>query len=115
MVALREFYQNHFGFTLVEEIGETWVVLQAGNTEIAFHEMGKQYWNSDHLEGQRNAKIVFEVVDTIISKRAELLNAGVKMKGIKTFGGFPYLYCDGEDFEGNVFQLMQKVNVDKKN
>jgi len=50
-------------------------------------------------------------VDNIISMRTELLIAGVKMKEVKTFEGFHYLYCDGEDIEGNVFQLMQKVST----
>jgi len=37
----------------------------------------------------------------------KLLNAGVRMRNLKRFDGFAQLMCDGEDPEGNVFQLSQ--------
>jgi predicted enzyme related to lactoylglutathione lyase len=110
ITALKDFYQLHFGFSLTEEIPKEWVVLQAGNIEIAFHKIGKVYENGqDAFKVQSNAKLVFQITDSIITKRQQLLDAGVSMQKLKTFEGFPYLYCDGEDFEGNIFQLMQKV------
>ena len=33
--------------------------------------------------------------------------AGVSMLELKRYDGFAYLLCDGEDPEGNVFQLSQ--------
>lgn len=109
--SLKTFYQQHFGFSLVEEIPGQWVVLNAGKTEIAFHKIGNEYVFDNNVNDRSNAKLVFEVVDSIVSMQNELLKAGVKMKGLKTFEGFPYLYCDGEDIEGNIFQLMQKMDA----
>ena len=40
--------------------------------------------------------------------REQLLNQHVPMREIKTFDNYDYCLCDGEDPEGNVFQLKQK-------
>jgi hypothetical protein len=39
--------------------------------------------------------------------REKLLSRGVRMRDLKRYDGFAQLMCDGEDPEGNVFQLSQ--------
>jgi len=47
------------------------------------------------------------VTRDIAELRAELVTKGVPMREIKSYPGFPGPLCDGEDPEGNVFQLQQ--------
>lgn len=58
---------------------------------------------------ESNTKLVFEIKEELTSLRQELINKGVALREIKSFPGFDYLLCDGEDPEGNVFQLAQKL------
>ena len=115
---LRAFYQSHFGLALVEEIGDDrgddWAVLKAGAIEIALHRVGEPY--RDLAESHRklamsaetsNAKLVFTVETGLPELRDRLVAAGVAMRPLKRFDGYPQLMCDGEDPEGNVFQLAQ--------
>ncbi len=55
-----------------------------------------------------NTKIVFEIGEDINKVREELLNQNVFMKEIKTFDNYDYWLCDGQDPEGNIFQLKQR-------
>ena len=109
ITALRLFYQEHFGFTLVEEIESLWVVLQAGPIQIAFHKIGAAYFpeNGEPFKAESNTKIVFEVAEGLPALRESLLQKGVLVHDIKSFEPSLSLYCDGEDIEGNVFQLAQ--------
>jgi hypothetical protein len=50
---------------------------------------------------------VFSVPSGLNALRDKLVAAGVNMRELKRYEGFPYLLCDGEDPEGNVFQLSQ--------
>ena len=82
--------------------------MQAGAIEIALHRVGQAY--RDEQAPRRthsNAKLVFSLPVGLAERREQMLAAGVAMRGLKRFDGFPYLLCDGEDPEGNVFQLMQ--------
>jgi predicted enzyme related to lactoylglutathione lyase len=106
---LKSFYQMHFGFPVVDEIAGEWVVLQAGAVEIALHLVGKKY-REDWAPGSdatSNAKMVFTVQCGLPDLREKLVTAGVQMKNLKRYPGFPQLLCDGQDPEGNVFQLSQ--------
>lgn len=109
---LKDFYMQHFNFKLLEEISSEWVVLSAGQTEIAFHKIGIDFINeSDNpFRVDSNAKLVFNVDSDLTAFCAGLMQQGVVLRDIKSFPGFNYLLCDGEDPEGNVFQLSQKLN-----
>jgi predicted enzyme related to lactoylglutathione lyase len=103
---LKDFYTKHFHLTVTEEIKDDWVVLQAGNCNIGLHRVGEAY---RHLQpspsSEKNTKLVFETEDDIVALREELLGKGVTMREIKSFDNYPFWLCDGEDPEGNVFQV----------
>jgi catechol-2,3-dioxygenase len=107
---LQEFYINTFQLSVVEEIKHEWVLLQAGNCKIGLHKMGEQlvHANKDMSSFESNTKLVFEIEENIYVMRELLLQKNVKMREVKQFDGSDYLLCDGEDPEGNVFQLQQK-------
>jgi predicted enzyme related to lactoylglutathione lyase len=107
---LKNFYTGLFELPLVEEIKDEWVVLNAGAVEIAFHRVGAEYRTEGRFLAESNAKIVFEIESDIFETRARLIEAGAVMREVKSYEGFDYLLCDGEDMEGNVFQLMKKNN-----
>jgi predicted enzyme related to lactoylglutathione lyase len=105
---LQAFYRDHFGLPIIEEIAGEWAVLQAGAVEIALHRVGEPYRQAGAAGGTgSNAKIVFQVTEALAALRTRLIDAGVQMREIKRYDGFPYLMCDGCDPEGNVFQLCQ--------
>ncbi|MFC1225228.1 VOC family protein [Pedobacter sp. BG31] len=106
--ALKDFYQSIFNFSLIEEIENEWLVFNAGAIEIAFHRIGKSFRNDDNFRAESNLKMVFSIEEDIEEVRKRLIERGAKMKDIKSFEGIDYLFCDGEDIEGNVFQLSQK-------
>jgi predicted enzyme related to lactoylglutathione lyase len=106
---MKEFYTKHFHLAVTEEIKDEWVVLQAGNCNIGLHRVGEAY---RHLQpsasSEKNTKLVFETEDDIVAIREELLGKGVAMREIKSFDNYPFWLCDGEDPEGNVFQIKKK-------
>jgi len=107
---LTAFYRTHFELSVAEEIENEWAVLTDGGFEIALHLAGRPYRNGLRTSGrQSNAKIVFSVSHELPQLRERLIKGGVKMRGIKRYPGFPLLLCDGEDPEGNVFQLAQSI------
>lgn len=103
---LKYFYQENFQLEFIEEIREEWVVLKAGGCELALHKAGAGFAKS--APGTNNTKLVFETTD-LSALRATLVHNHISMKEIKSFPNLSYLFCDGEDTEGNVFQLMQKI------
>ena len=104
---LKTFYQTHFGLSVVEEIEEEWVVLQSGTIELALHRAGVPFRQSANGRTSSNVKLVFSVSSDLAKMRERLLEAGVAVRGLKRYEGFPYVLCDGCDPEGNVFQLSQ--------
>ena len=107
---LKVFYEAHFGLAVVEEIENEWVVFDAGTVELALHLAGTPYRDRGKSQQSRtrsNAKIIFSVTSGLIEFRQQLADAGVRMRGLKRYEGFPQLMCDGEDPEGNVFQISQ--------
>jgi hypothetical protein len=113
---LKTFYQTHFDVPVVEEIRGGWVVLKAGKVELALHLVGREYRRDERQDAaarddgdgpSSNAKLVFTVKAGLPELREKLLGAGVKMRSLKRYPGFAQLMCDGEDPEGNVFQLSQ--------
>ncbi|RQN33761.1 hypothetical protein SAMN05216550_1469 [Paraburkholderia tropica] len=104
---LKSFYQTHFEFLVTEEIENEWAVMKAGGIEIAFHRVGAPYRGLPKHTNTSNAKMVFSVESGLSELRDKLLDAGVRMRELKRYDGFAQLMCDGEDPEGNVFQLSQ--------
>ena len=121
---LKNFYQTYFEIPVVEEIPGEWVVLKAGGGELALHLAGRQYrrdeWSGAtggeqediddehrHDGPASNAKLVFTITSGLPELRETLLGSGVKMRNLKRYPGFAQLMCDGEDPEGNIFQLSQ--------
>jgi catechol-2,3-dioxygenase len=107
---LKLFYVDILKLDIVEESKSEWLLLNAGNSKIGLHKIGDQYLdnNKGAIKFENNTKIVFEVDEDINKVREHLLNENVFMKEIKTFDNYGFLLCDGEDPEGNVFQLKQK-------
>ena len=85
------------------------MVLKAGPCSIALHKIGKDYEvPGKPFKADSNTKLVFETTDDIFKLRKELLSQNVTISEIKTFDNYDYWLCDGEDPEGNVFQLKQR-------
>ncbi|MCX2493934.1 MULTISPECIES: VOC family protein [unclassified Pedobacter] len=106
--ALKVFYQSIFNLPLIEEIEGEWLVFNSGSIEIAFHRIGESFKNEIPFKAESNTKLVFSIDEDIEDFRKKLLEKGVKMKDVKSFENIDYLFCDGEDIEGNIFQLSQK-------
>ena len=106
---LKHFYQSHFGFTVQEEIKDEWVILKAGTAEIALHRIGEAYRNDIETTNtsESNVKLVFETDEDVAALRETLLQKNIPMREAWQYEGF--LFCDGEDPEGNMFQLKQKI------
>jgi catechol 2,3-dioxygenase-like lactoylglutathione lyase family enzyme len=107
---LKRFYVHHFGFEATEGIPGEWALLRAGHGELGLHRMGDAHVPTDgSLAGQgSNAKLVFDVDTELEGLRLRLLSDGISVQEPKTWNGHPYWLCDGEDPEGNVFQLRQR-------
>lgn len=104
VTALQQFYTSNFSLTVVEEIANDWVLLQAGGCGIGLHKIGADY--ADDKTTETNVKLVF-AVDDILALQATLVAQQVNIGEIKTYPNYPFLLCDGKDAEGNVFQLKQ--------
>jgi hypothetical protein len=96
---------------VVEQIKGEWAVLQAGPCELALHRVGKPYRVADTASWkvETNAKLVMTVDRELAGLRAELIGKGVEMGKIKSYPGLTAPLCDGQDPEGNVFQLAQQT------
>ena len=84
-------------------------MLDAGASEIALHRLGLEWRVDDPSDWkvESNAKLVFTVDRDLEELRAELIARGVAMRPMKSYPPLTGLLCDGEDPEGNVFQLAQ--------
>ena len=84
-------------------------MLQAGACELSLHRVGRPYRVPDasSWKVESNAKLVLTVDRDLEDLRAELVAKGVPMRQIKAYPGLTGPLCDGEDPEGNVFQLAQ--------
>lgn len=107
---LKNFYLGNFGFSLLEEIRDQWVLLKAGQIEIALYKIGRQYDSDEIFRAASNTKLVFGVNSNLELTRNKLISNGVLLQDIKSFEGVNALFCDGEDPEGNIFQLEQRLN-----
>jgi hypothetical protein len=108
---LKTFYVDNFNLAVIEETKHEWVVLSAGPIEIALHRIGQAYRieNGKDFKADGNIKLVFDIAAGLTQFRQKLVEQGVLMSELKSFAGINYLFCDGEDPEGNVFQLQQSL------
>ena len=106
---LTRFYRDILGLPVVQEIGDEWVIFRPGSCELALHRVGRPYRVVDagSWKVETNVKLVLVVTREIAELRAELIWKGVPMREVKLYPGFPGPLCDGEDPEGNIFQLQQ--------
>ena len=95
---------------MLEEIPGQWVLLNAGACTIGLHKVGKAYEPAPGVlfKAESNTKTVFELEADIAGMREVLLKANISIGDIKSYDNYDYLLCDGEDPEGNVFQLKQR-------
>ena len=109
---LKSFYLDHFNFSVTTEIKDQWVVLNTGQTEIAIHKIGQGYEPPAGKEFriESNTKLVFHTRSNLKTIRNRLVEKGVVMGDIKSFEGINALFCDGEDPEGNTFQIEQQLD-----
>ena len=107
---LKDFYVNVLHLDIVEEIKNEWLVLRAGPCELALHKMGDEYKNSAEVSAKSgsNTKIVFDIDEDIFSFADKLREINMTITEVKTWENFDYWLCDGQDPEGNIFQLRQK-------
>jgi hypothetical protein len=108
---LKSFYVENFDFSVIEEFKDQWIVLNAGQVEIAIHKIGQGYEpeNGKEFRVESNTKLVFYTTVNIEEFRNRLINAGVTIGDVKSFEGINSLFCDGEDPEGNIFQIEQRL------
>lgn len=107
---LKQFYVDTLKLEIVEEFKSEWLLLKAGNCKIGLHKIGEQYLdaNKDSFTIDNNTKIVFEIDENIYEVREQLVKKNVVLQNVKTFDNYDFWLCDGEDPEGNIFQLKQK-------
>jgi len=106
---LKAFYTGILGLEVIEYHPSDWVLLRAGNCCIGLHKIGDPYLHKikDGYKFDNNAKIVFQIEEDIHKARKLLIDKNIPMREVKTFDNYPFWLCDGEDPEGNVFQLKQ--------
>ncbi len=111
---LKSFYTDILGLEIVEDDQSVWTLLRAGSGYVGLHKIGDQYLNKikEGYKFDNNAKIVFEIQEDINKARQLLVGKNVPMRELKTFDNYDYWLCDGEDPEGNIFQLKQKKDKD---
>ncbi|MBB4599185.1 hypothetical protein [Xanthomonas arboricola] len=112
VAAIKAFYQAHFSLPVREEIADQWVVLAAGQIELALHLVGDRYRQLPASDPPRpvagsTTKLVFAITSGLAAHREQLRSAGVPVGELKRYAGFAYQMYDGRDPEGNVFQVMR--------
>ena len=104
---MKVFYEDILGFEILETSGDNWIVLDSGPFRLCLHQIGQEYLTEgDDTQAEDTVtKFVLTTDDNLHDLRTYLLNNGVRMKEVMTWKGYDYAFCDGQDPEGNVFQL----------
>jgi catechol 2,3-dioxygenase-like lactoylglutathione lyase family enzyme len=102
LAAMRDFYRDVIGMTVVEE-DKGWIDLASGGCNIALHAAAKPATDIDGTDMPH--KITFYAED-VAAARADLVARGAKLGMIKTFGTLHL--CDGADPDGNRVQLSNR-------
>ena len=110
LTVLEHFYVDILNLQVVEKIENQWLLLSAGGMTLGLHRIKEEpeEASSSKVVYHSNTKIIFEVNQDLEVLRTDLLAKQVKLREIVTWDGYDYWLCDGEDPEGNVFQLKQK-------
>lgn len=111
---LKSFYEQMLGMEVVETLANEWVLLRAGEAHLGLHRIGEAYLQQAEASSPTtsNTKLVFDIADEPIEQvRERLLAQGVELQALQTYSGYSYWLCDGQDPEGNVFQLRQRKAV----
>ncbi|HLO55184.1 MAG TPA: VOC family protein [Saprospiraceae bacterium] len=106
----KDFYVNVLGLEIIEETPSQWLLLGSGGCNLGLHQIGEEYLDEGNEDTtyETNTKIVFEIDGDIHVLRNDLLSKNVTIKEVMTWDNYPYQLCDGEDPEGNIFQLKSK-------
>jgi catechol 2,3-dioxygenase-like lactoylglutathione lyase family enzyme len=102
VAAMRDFYRDMFGLEALEE-DDSWADLAAGGCNIAIHAAGEDV-TAGHDRGGPH-KIVFHA-DDVAGAREDLVSRRATMGQVKVFGDLHL--CDGDDPDGNRFQLSNR-------
>ena len=95
---MKEFYRDVLGLKIREDTKD-WVDFDAGSVAIALHSGG----------GANETKVARKISfysDDVPLTRDELMDRGVKMGKVISFGKLRF--CDGQDPEGNYFQISNR-------
>ena len=95
--AMRDFYRDKIGLALAGE-EDGWADFDAGAIRLALHEARFEGSEGPH-------KIAFRAAD-VDAVRADLIARGVAMGKVVRFGRIAL--CDGQDPDGNWFQLSSR-------
>jgi catechol 2,3-dioxygenase-like lactoylglutathione lyase family enzyme len=104
------FYRDVLGFQIVPSRYDPneFVVLDAGNAQLCLHQIpeviARNIDISDPPEPRSKVpvKIMF-VIEDVEGTRERLIARGVQMGSLQSFP--PLVYSDGNDPEGNIFQI----------
>jgi catechol 2,3-dioxygenase-like lactoylglutathione lyase family enzyme len=104
------FYRDVLGFAIIPSRfdPEEFVVLDAGNAQLCLHQIpeviARNIAISDPPEPRSRVpvKIMF-VIEDVEGTRERLIAGGVPIGALQSFP--PLIYCDGNDPEGNIFQI----------
>lgn len=96
-----EFYREILGMKVIGKVDPEWTELNGGGCNLALHKAHKTYLR----KVASPAKIVFETKDVAKTKRL-IEKRKCKMGKIISFDGIKF--CDGEDPEGNKFQISNR-------
>lgn len=107
---LKKFYLQHFQMELLEETPDQWVLLKAGNCEIGLHRIGAEYLQEGEapFKFDNNTKLIFDMDEDIFAVHQQFTQQQITVREVKTWEGYAYQIFDGEDPEGNVFQVRMK-------
>ena len=110
---LAEFYTSALGCTVIESMGAEWQLLDTGGASIGLHKIPDSYIDNNETPPSyfQNTKLVFMVEEDLDSLRNRLVERNIAMRSINQYPQWGYEVCDGEDPEGNVFQLKRKLSV----
>lgn len=108
---LSEFYTDLLDCTITERSGDDWHLLDTGGAYLGLHRIGDQYLdgNSAPPSYYQNTKLVFLCEEALDKIRERLVEINVSMREIQDYPQWGYAVCDGEDPEGNIFQLKKKL------
>lgn len=102
---LKTFYSLHFHFTIAEEIPGAWILLRSGTFELGLHKAAEEYVSLPGGAHGNNVKFVFDTEEDLQQLHGSFQQQGIPVREIQSWNDYPYHVFDGEDPEGNMFQV----------